>query len=300
MGGPDRAREARLLGRSIVVATVVGVAGIGCGLAVGSQLIVLDGAYAFIGVAISWLLLLASRLVGRGPTTVYPYGREALTPLVVGLQGFVLLGTLAYASVDAVAAVLAGGRAVDAGWALAYAVATTALSAVLWRQLAAMADRSDLVAAEAAAWRVSTVLGAGMIAGFSTILVLDRTGAAAVSPYVDPVLVVLLSAALLASPLAMVRSTYVELLEGAPAAAVQQPVLDAVRATEAEFTLDPVAVRMTKIGPKLYVEVGGTADPALSIDREDEIRRSLGRRLDALPHEVWLNFELVPDPAPEP
>jgi predicted Co/Zn/Cd cation transporter (cation efflux family) len=74
MAGPDPRLERHALRRSVTA--VLGALGIGWGLAVGSQMIVLDGAYAAIGLVVSWLLLLASRLVDRGATHRYPYGRE--------------------------------------------------------------------------------------------------------------------------------------------------------------------------------------------------------------------------------
>lgn len=279
---------------SIAVATAIGVAGIVVGLLAGSQLIVLDGAYAFIGVAVSWLLLLVSRLVGIGPTDRYPYGRDALTPLVVGVQGFVLLGTILYAAIDAVSSLLDGGSTVAVGWALAYALVATVTSLVVWRRLAHAAPGSDLVSAEATAWQVSTYLGAGMIAGFALLAVADSVDWDGIAPYVDPVMVLLASVVLLPAPIAMVRATFVELLEGAPPESVQVPVHEAIAATHEQFGLAPPLVRMSKLGARLYVEVDGRADAATTIECEHEARRDLEQRLDALPFDVWLNYELFP------
>jgi predicted Co/Zn/Cd cation transporter (cation efflux family) len=291
---PDPTGERRALGLSIAVATIIGVVGIVVGLLAGSQLIVLDGAYAFIGVAVSWLLLLVSRLVGIGPTHRYPYGRDALTPLVVGVQGFVLLGTVLYAAIEAVSSLLDGGSTVAVGWALVYAIGTTIVSFVVWRRLHQAAVGSDLVGAEATAWRVSTYLGAGMILGFVILAIAVRMDWDGVAPYVDPVMVLATSAVLLPAPVAMVRTTFVELLEGAPPTAVQAPVLDAITETHERFGLGPPIVRMTKLGSRLYVEVDGEADGETTIEREHAVRRHLEAELDALPFDVWLNYELFP------
>ena len=68
---------------SIAVTAVLSVVGIVWGVAVGSQMILLDGVYGVVGIVLSWMLLRASRLAEQGPTTNYPYGREAATPLVI-------------------------------------------------------------------------------------------------------------------------------------------------------------------------------------------------------------------------
>ena len=294
MVAPDAAVERRALRVSLVAAAALGVAGVLWGLATGSQLILLDGAYAFIGVAVSWLLLAVSHVVGRGPNHVYPYGREALTPLVVGVQGFVLLGTVAYAAVDAVNSILAGGEEVAAGWALAYGVVTLAASLVVWRLLLRMAPDSDLVGAESTAWRVSAVLAGGMVIGFGAMLALEGGARSDWVPYLDPALVLVAAVVLVPAPLGMVRTTFVELVEASPPADVQAPVRAAVAAIEAEYGVTVPDLRMTKVGPKLYVEVDGVAPPALTIADEHAMRLDLERRLDALPFDVWLNFELFP------
>lgn len=294
MVAPDAGVERRALRVSLVAAAALGVAGVLWGLATGSQLILLDGAYAFIGVAVSWLLLAVSRAVGRGPNHVYPYGREALTPLVVGVQGFVLLGTVAFAAVDAVNSILAGGEEVAAGWALAYGLLTLAASLVVWRLLLRMAPDSDLVGAEATAWRVSAVLAAGMVVGFGAMLALEGGARSDWVPYLDPALVLVAAVVLVPAPLGMVRTTFVELVEASPPDEIQAPVRAAVAAIEAEYGVTVPDLRMTKVGPKLYVEVDGVAPPALTIADEHAMRLDLERRLDALPFDVWLNFELFP------
>ncbi len=299
MAGPDPRVERHALRRSIAVTAVLGALGIGWGLAVGSQMVVLDGAYAAIGLVVSWLLLLASRLVDRGPTRRYPYGREAMTPLVVGLQGFVLLATLAYAAVDAIGTILAGGATVAAGWALVYAVVTTLGSVGMWWWLRRAAGGSDLVGAEATAWGASVVLGAAMVVGFGAMTLLSRSPVADAAPYIDPAMVLLSAALLLPAPLRMVRVTFVELLEGAPPEDVQAPVRTILAQLASVYDLRHPELRMTKIGPKLYVEVDALAAPDVTIGTEEELRQRLERELGQLPFDVWLNLELHPLPDPQ-
>ena len=59
-----------------------------------------------IGFVLAWFSLRAADLVERGPTPSYPFGLEALAPLVVAIQALVLLGTFGYAAVDAVGVLL--------------------------------------------------------------------------------------------------------------------------------------------------------------------------------------------------
>jgi predicted Co/Zn/Cd cation transporter (cation efflux family) len=114
------------------------------------------------------------------------------------------------------------------------------------------------------------------------------------APYVDPAMVIITCVVFLRAPLVMVRTTIWELLEGAPPADVQQPVLSVVREVFAEFEISEPVVRMTKVGPKLYVEIDAEVRPDATVADEHRVRSAVRHRLEALPFDVWLNFELVP------
>ncbi len=294
MAAPDPAFERQVLRRSITVTAVLGSLGIVWGIISGSQMILLDGVYAFIGIVVSWLLLRASAMAEQGPTRRYHYGREAVTPLVIGVQGFVLLATLLYALTEGVFTIRAGGSNVTPGPAVAYAVVTTIASIVFWRWLLRQAAHSDLLRAEATGWRVAALRGAGMSAGFAVLWILTDSSWDRAAPYVDPVMVVITCIAFLPAPLRMVRSTIVELLEGAPPPEIQRPVLDAVAAVFGDFDIEEPTVRMTKVGQKLYVEIDAAVRPDVTIGQEHEVREAVRIRLAHLPYDVWLNFELTP------
>jgi len=178
---------------------------------------------------LSWLLLRASALASEGPSRSYPFGREAFTPFVIGIQGFVLLATLLYAVIGfAIMGLLTGS-----------------------------------------AW--------------------DRA-----APYVDPVMVLVTCALFVWAPIAMVRTTLLELLERVPPDEIRMPVQAAIDVVGAHYELDPPDVRITKLGPKLYVEIEGVVSPTVTVLQEFEFREALRRRLDALPYDVWLNVESSP------
>ena len=111
---------------------VLGSIGVVWGIVSGSQMILLDGVYAVVGIVLSWLLVKASALARQGPTRNFPYGREAATPIVIGIQGFVLAATLVYAGVEAVASIRAGGSEFTPGWAIAYGFMVVFYLPLVW------------------------------------------------------------------------------------------------------------------------------------------------------------------------
>ncbi|MBJ7455734.1 MAG: cation transporter [Thermoleophilia bacterium] len=286
--------ERRALWWSIAVTAALGGIGIVWGILGGSQMILLDGVYAIVGIMVSLLLLWASALAQREPTRRYPFGRESVTPLVIAVQGFVLIGTLLYAAAEALTAIREGGSDITAGWAIAYGVLSTICSLAVWLWLRSQAEDSDLLDAETTAWRIAALRGVGMTIGFTAILALEGTSRDDWTPYVDPAMVLATCAIFIVPPVRMVRGTLVELLEGAPSREVEEPVRAAVEEVRAQFDLSPPTVLVTKVGRKLYVEVEGLVAPDVTVRQEEEVRAALRARLEALPFDIWLNFELKP------
>ncbi len=268
--------------------------GIVVGIVSGSQMILFDGVYTLIGITVSWLLLRAADLAAREPTRRYPYGLEAVTPMVIGVQGFVLLGTLAYAASEGVFTIRHGGSDVTAGWGLIYSVVTSAGAAAMWWWLRRRQATSDLLASETLTWRVSALTSIGMVVGFTVLAVLSGSSWDAAGRYVDPVMVLISCVALVPAPLRLLRTTIVELLEGAPSAQVEAPVLAAVREVIRRFDVDAPEVRVAKVGPKLYIEVDATADTRVTIGQQRDVRDALLADLEPLPYDIWLNLELSP------
>lgn len=291
---PSAETERATLVESIVATAALGILGIAWGLAVGSQMILLDGIYAVIGIATSWLLLKASGLASVGPSRGYPFGREGATPIVIGIQGFVLLATLLYAAVEAAFTIIDGGSTVAPGWAILYSAIVTVACIVVWMRIRRAAGHSDLLVAESIGWRVAAMRGVGMLVGFTILWLVMNSSFASIAPFIDPVMVIVTCVVFVRAPIEMIRTTIVELLEGAPPERVRVPIEQAVDAVVERYDLDPPVVRMTKIGPKVYLQVDGTAGADVTIAQEHEVRVDLQRRLEAMPYDVWLNLELRP------
>src|SRR5665213_2706220 len=124
--------ERRSLSLSVSFGIVLAAFGIVIGVGTGSQIILFDGFYTFLGIGLSWMAMRVSFLVASGPTSRYPFGREALTPLIIGVEGVALLATCAYAGFNAVLTITHGGSRLPTGWSVAYASFALVLPTGLW------------------------------------------------------------------------------------------------------------------------------------------------------------------------
>ncbi len=290
--------EQRSLVISLTAAAVVSVVGIAWGLVVSSQIILFDGLYGVIGTVLSAITLQVSNLVKKGPSARYPFGREALGPLVLGVQGLVLTGAFSFAVIDALQIILSGGGDTELGAALIYAILAFLGSVVVYLVLRRMRGDSELVAAEAAQWLAAVYLGIAMLVGFITAILLKDTPWAWFSGYVDPCLVLVAAVVVAPTPISMIRTTMRELLEGAPGDEVQIPIELAVQELTQQFALPtPASVLIGKLGRKVYVEVDYLVPEGVwSISDVDQIRRALGSKLAEPGLNYWLNVELHTDP----
>ncbi|UZN03103.1 cation transporter [Cellulomonas sp. S1-8] len=292
-----KARERRAIVESIVGAGVIGTGALVGGVLVQSRVLIFDGAFVVLGIVLSAMSLVASRAAAAAPSARFPFGKQAVTPLAIAVQGAALLGTLVYAAADAVIVIVAGGADVAAGVVVAYGLASLVASLLIERRVRRLAPDSDLVAAEAAQWRAGAVLSLVYAAGAGVALLLSALRWDDVVRYLDPGLVLLACLALLPVPLRLLRAAALELLEAAPPAHVAQALADAVAHVRAEHGLGEPLVRATKLGERLYVEVDFVVEPGTwDVSGEDRVRRAVLDRLEPLGYELWANVELTTDP----
>ena len=163
------------------------------------------------------------RFVGRGPDERFPWGREAAEPLVVILKAATLGALCVYAAVGGIVDLLNGGREVEVGWAIVYALVATAGSLAVGlrlrygtRSTSPEGVGTDLVRAEAAEWLGDALLSLGVLVGFLAALLLTEEGRPDIAAYVDPAMVVLVSVAFLVVPFRLIIGGLREVLSMSP------------------------------------------------------------------------------------
>lgn len=290
--------ERRALVVSIVATAVVGALALVWGVLAQSRVLLFDGVVSLLGIVLSGLSLMAARAAVAQPTRRFPFGKQAVTPLAIVVQGVALLATLVFAAADAVVLILDGGSDVAPGTVVAYGLVSMVVAVVLDRWLRHLAPESELVAAEAAQWRAAALLSLVFAVGAGIAWGLGELSVEHVVQYVDPVLLLVACGALLPLPIRLLRTAGAELLEGAAPAHVQAALDEAVAGARAEFGLDEPTVRATKLGGRLYVEVDFLVPAGRwDVADEDRVRHRVIDHLEPLGYELWAHVELTTDPA---
>jgi predicted Co/Zn/Cd cation transporter (cation efflux family) len=294
---PALRAEGRALRVSLWVSAVSAAGALILGVISGTRIIIFDGAYMGIGLILSAVSLSASSASAAGPTRRFPFGRDALTPLVVLIQGIAVAATLLVAAADAVLVIRDGGAPVSPAIIAIYGAVTAAIGFLMAWWMRRAAPDSDLVGAEVAQWRAGAILSVMMVLGAGVALVLQGRGLEDVALFVDPVLVLVACLILAYIPIGLIRAGLNELLEGAPSKEIDAAITDAVHTVRKQFGLEEPLIRSGKVGRKLYVEVDFVvAGSEWSVGEEDAVRRAVVAALEPLGLDVWAYVALTADP----
>ena len=166
------------------------------------------------------------------------------------------------------------------------------MSLITWRVLLRMAHGRPVVEAEAAGWFSGVPSSAVVAVGGVVVLLLGGTRFAAVAPYVDPALVIIVSLGLLVIPVNLLRRSIRDPQTARPDSELVAKVETVVENVRAAEGLPEPTLRVERLGaiPDValaFVLPPGTGDIAC----EDRVRRAVRDGLGDLPYSVWITVE---------
>lgn len=293
--GPVNA-ERRALLSSLWTSVAVAAGALVLGIGSGTRIIVFDGAYMGVGLVLSWASLRAVSVSATGPTSRFPFGRDALIPLVVLIQGLAIAGTLLFAA-DAIVIIRDGGSSVSPLVIAIYGAITAVISFFVARRVRSQAPGSELVSAEVSQWHAGAVLSVMMMIGAVAAVILQTVGLDRVALYIGPVLELIACAIVAMMPVRLIKAGINELPEGAPSREITTSVAEAVGSVRKTFGLPEPIIRSGKVGRKLYVEVDFiVSGPDWDVGEEDAVRRAVISALEPLGLDIWAVVSLTADP----
>lgn len=303
----DLGDESGVLRVSIAVTLAISVFGIGFGLLSGSFSILFDGVYSMIDASMSLLALAVVNLIrsytnaaaSRRLQERFTVGFWHLEPMALGLNGILLIGVSAYAFFNAVSLLLEGGRELEFGFAIIYAVITVLACAVaaIVEMRANRRIRSDFIALDVRSWIMSGGITLALLVAFVIGLALEGTAYGWLAPYVDPAVLALVCLVIIPLPVGTVKQSLADILLVTPADLKAH--VDAV-ARKAVATHGFLSFRayVAKVGRaqqiELYFIVPKSA-PARRIDEWDAIRDAIGNEIGPENPDRWLTIIFTGD-----
>jgi cation diffusion facilitator family transporter len=279
---------------SIALTVVLGLVGVGSGLATGSQAIIFDGMYSFVDVVPTIVSLVVVKLIAQGSSHRFQYGYWHLEPLVAVLRDSILVVACIYAAVGAVNNLASGGSDVSYGmaavWTGALSLIGIAMTVYLWRRAKAL--QSPMLRIDSRSWLVSACLSLALVIGFGIALGLHGTRFEGWVPYLDASALLVISLAMLPVPLIGLWRSLSDVLQVAPDELDAQ-VQAVMKNIVSERAFVDYSSYVAKVGRARFVEIHVLVQGNSRIDTAaaDSIRRDIAQRLNA----VWPNFWLTVD-----
>ena len=300
--------EQGFLRTSIVATVAVAAFGIVFGLLSGSFSIAFDGAYSLADAGMTILALWVSSLIARSAETDALSGRLHnrftmgfwhLEPIVLGLNGTLLMTVAIYALINAVITIVYGGNELRFGVAIVYAVVTVVVCAAMV-VIGVRVNRrlqSDFVALDVKAWIMSLGITSALLIAFLIGQAVAGTPLGWISRYVDPVVLALICLVIIPMPVGAVRKALSEILlitpvdlkahvDGVATETVQREGFLSYRAYVAKVG------RATQI--ELYFIVPKNLPPK-SVEEWDRIRDQIGAAIGDEGHNRWLTIAFTAD-----
>jgi predicted Co/Zn/Cd cation transporter (cation efflux family) len=306
--GEHPVSEQSLLRLSIAVTAAVAAFGIIVGIVSGSFAIMFDGFYSLTDAFMTLLALLVARLIATSaePTAKgklidrFSVGFWHLEPMVLGLNGTLLMGAAIYAFINAVGSLLAGGRPIDFGPAVIFTTVTLVVSLAMGIFCArANRDlRSGFVALDAQAWLMTAALTSALLVAFVCGYSIHGTELEWLTPYIDPAVLAVICLVILPVPLANVRQAIADVLLVTPAELKSHVDAVAEAIVEKHGFLSYRAY-VARVGRGRQIELFFIAPsdwPARHLSEWDAIRDEIGDAIGDEGPDRWLTIVFTSDP----
>ncbi|MDU9390038.1 cation diffusion facilitator family transporter [Pseudomonas japonica] len=305
----DLTDEQGVLRTSIAVTLFIAVIGIGFGVASGSFSIVFDGVYSMVDASMSGLSLVVVRLItahtrsahmSRKLRERFSMGFWHLEPMVLALNGILLTGVAIYALINAVLSLLEGGRELEFGVALAYALVTVCACLTI-AVLEARANRrinSDFVRMDVKGWVMSASITAALLVAFCVGIAVQGTEWEWISPYIDPAVLGLVCLVIIPLPLSVIRQALADMFLVTPGD-LKQHVDEVAQAFVERHSMLSYRAYVAKVGRsreiELYFIVPRTM-AARNIAEWDAWRDEIGNAIGGEGPDRWLTVVFTGDP----
>lgn len=233
------------------------ILGFGFALLTHSEALMLDGLFSLLGFVMALGAIRISKLVYEPGNSHFQFGYAGFEPLFNVVKGLIIVFISLLALYSSVMVILAGGREINVGWVLIYAVIVASCSFVVFGVLTGVARKtgSSLVKVDAKNWLIDSLITVAVLVGFLLTYLAKDTPWAWMIPYADPAVVLVLVVFSLPVPYLIIRDGLRELLLGAPDVELQQKLRQKLEPVLNKNGHQSTGFRVAKTGRMIYIYI---------------------------------------------
>ena len=290
--------ENKILKISMVGALFFALFGIAWGWTAQSEMIIFDGLYSFISLALTMLSLYINNFIAKKELDKYPFGKYILEPLVISFKSLIIGGMCLYSLIGAIQDVVHGGNTVEYGSALIYSIVSVIGCGGVYIFMKKKGDKisSELIKVEASQWLMDTLLSIGVLVGFVIAMILRRFSG--LNVYIDPMMVIMVSVVFIKMPVQSFINAFKEILCVKADDEINDDIYLIVKEIEKEYKFEDSISRVSKIGGELRIEIDfiyNEESKLKDLDQMDCVREKVYDAIKHIDYNKWLNVSFTGD-----
>ena len=292
--------ENKILKISMVGALFFALFGIAWGWTAQSEMIIFDGLYSFISLALTMLSLYINNFMAKKELDKYPFGKYILEPLVISFKSLIIGGMCLYSLIGAIQDVVHGGNTVEYGSALIYSIVSVIGCGGVYIFMKKKGDKisSELIKVEASQWLMDTLLSIGVLVGFVIAMILRNTRFSWLNVYIDPMMVIMVSVVFIKMPVQSFINAFKEILCVKADDEINDDIYLIVKEIEKEYKFEDSISRVSKIGGELRIEIDfiyNEESKLKDLDQMDCVREKVYDAIKHIDYNKWLNVSFTGD-----
>ncbi|MEN7549123.1 cation diffusion facilitator family transporter [Rapidithrix thailandica] len=248
-----------------------------------SEAILIDGLFSLVSFTMGLFTLRVAKLLNLPDDEHFQFGYASFEPLLNLSKGLLIAFISLFALYSATSAIIGGGRPIETGLAIYYALiaATGCFGTALYLRKMYKQSDSSMVQVDYNNWIIDGLISSGVAVAFIFVYLFQNQLAEYLA-FVDPVIVILLILSTLHIPWQIIRENSRELLFAAPVKKVSHQIKEQVRKHLHFITADQLYLRMAKVGRAYYLNIHIITQQQTDLEnssRQDQIREDLYRSL---------------------
>ena len=249
--------EKSALQLSVFGTLFMSILGISCGLWIQSEAILLDGFFNFISLLMAIASLWVSWLVMQPTNKYFQFDYLNFIPLVNVIKGLLVFTVSLFALASSVITILEGGRSMNAGLAVIYAIiaAGGCLIIALIQRNIGQKTGSTMVIVDSKNWLVNGLISLSVGIAFTIVVFIKGSPFEWFIPYADSTIVILVVLVSIGVPIQIIIQNIKQLLLAAPSSKIQKELKGIFAKVIEDLSCEQYSLRMTETAQYIYVYI---------------------------------------------
>ena len=293
---PTLKREKIILNISLIGSLLFLIAEIVMSIITNSNAVFMDCVYDIADIIMIGPFIVLIPLLYKQETEKRPYGFSQVESLFIMIKSGLLIGVTLFLIFNSIKSIISGGNDVDGNVIAIFEIIVSLSCVFMYLLLKKLKNniKSPSIDAELYIWRLDSISTIGVGIAFVVKVFLDKKPYAYVSPYLDPIIAIVLALVLLKEPIGLFTESIKNLILFAPDKETSNKIREICSNKLDDYNCYINFLDVIKTGRKLWIEIYFVSEKEnINIKNlikvKEEINNELNKEFDSI------YVELIPD-----